>query len=114
MGCDFYLMTRLWVEYKDGKGDYVELDEERRWYVDFDGMDDMTYDEWEECDEKYGNLELDKVIIIYENGNFVNEEYEREYTNKLLGYQRPLNIRKGNKTMNDVKNIKIVQEIRDR
>lgn len=116
MGCDFYIVTRLVVEYNDGKDDCITLDEERCWFVEIEAYENgiMSDDDYDECMEKYGNIKLDEDIIIYENGKFINEEYEKDYKNSIVGFKTPWLISRGLKTMDDIKNIKRNQCLRNR
>jgi len=114
MGCDFYRKTELRVEYQDGRIDFIDLEIERFWFVSFEGEDDMTEEEYEECEEKFGNIKCKDDIIIYENGNFINEKKEKKYSKKLTGIDQPWLICKGDKKISDIKKITKIQYLQER
>ena len=114
MGCDFYRKTRLEVEYQDGRTDFIDLEIERFWFVTVEGEDNMTEEEYEECEEKFGNEKCKDDIIIYENGNFIDEKKKEKYLKKIIGINEPWLIRKGDKKMSDIKKITKIQYLQER
>ena len=67
MGCDYYHITFLKIFFKDDSCEkFIELDREREWFIEVEGQNDMTEEEYDECQEKYGVV-CQEPIIIYNN-----------------------------------------------
>ena len=89
MVCDYYIERYLAVDYKGGAKIKYELDFTHAYYPDVDIRD---YDSEEEIDQEYYK-QYEKVknrlqqlclmpklpVIIYSNGKYENEKYERKY-----------------------------------
>lgn len=82
MGCDYYNITYLEIYYKDGRKDFIMIDREKHWYVTVDGEEDMTEDDYENCEEKYGCI-CDDDILVYEKGEFLYKGYYEFYLREI-------------------------------
>lgn len=86
MGCDYYMITCLKIEYKDLRNDgkpyidYIDLDTTRKWFLPVDGEDTMTEEEYDECEAKYEDCE--EPFTIFENDNFATDKLRKYYTSK--------------------------------
>lgn len=84
MGCDYYMITCLKIEFKHLRSDgrphieYIELDRVRCWYNSVDGEDMMTEEEYEQCEEKYDRCE--EPVILFENNRFMTEGMQSYFT----------------------------------
>lgn len=67
--CDYYEITQLVVEYKDGKTDYIDIQREPYYYVDISGENTCS------------NM-LDEPLIIFDNCDWVTTDIELEYKQK--------------------------------
>ena len=110
MGCDYYLITCLEIEFKDSLPngqphlEFVELDSVRRWYIPVEGEEKMTEEEYDECKEKYAPFE--EPITIFENNRFITGRMQAYYTseNGLLS----------NIDMSRIKSVRQIQFVKDR
>ena len=97
MGCDYYHITFLKIYFKDGSCEkFIELDREREWFIEVEGQNDMTEEEYDECQEKYGVV-CQEPIIIYNNDDFLNNDIKLYYSDYLKGI--------------DLKNVEIIKKI---
>jgi len=86
MGCDYYLITYLKIEFKDlcsdGKqnNEYIELKRERCWYNSVHGEEAMTEEEYEQCQEKYD--EYEEPVILFENNRIIIDGIQNYFTSK--------------------------------
>jgi hypothetical protein len=90
MGCDYYVETRLTIEYKDKSTDnwsrkkYVRLNQERRWWTTscpkYDSDDPKEVRDAAEAEfQALTLLELDnyhKKMLIYEDGKWITDNQE--------------------------------------
>lgn len=71
------------VSWKDNRPDeYVELDRDRCYYVEVNGEMDMTEEEYDSCEEKYGTT-CDDDLVVYENDNFISKDVSDFYVRCL-------------------------------
>jgi hypothetical protein len=102
MSCDYYILQQLKIHYKNDKSfSIIELSNEKGYFYKYN-----IYDEEE--DKDYYNYNLIKYydeqliskktpIIIYSNGKFKEDSYEKNYIEKINKI-----IKTNNKNMNDI------------
>ncbi len=95
MGCDYYIVKYLLVEYKDDEGEIIEerLDEEReRCYYpehiypsdyDSDEDDDTRYEKLNKFWKSYVEQFKRPNKVLFENGQWIKEGYRKNYEKEL-------------------------------
>ena len=92
MGCDYYIINQVKIEFKDDSEDYNLECNIKKAYFDDDNFDINSdgSDYEERMDELIQNKYLKvtyKPKIIFDKGEWVNEYYKCKYENYLLNLQ---------------------------
>ena len=88
MGCDYYIVNRLKIQYDADKISYIVLDELKCYYEELSftdlNSDDSDYDEEFEkiINERYLRV-LYKPLLIFENNNWKNDNLCDKYKNLI-------------------------------
>lgn len=75
MGCDFYLIETVCIEFKDGTSTLSQCSVRSCYYP----PDDPEIDDWEKFKEEYQDKITPTSKTVYEAGAWVKPGYERFY-----------------------------------
>lgn len=86
MGCDYYIVKILEVNYlNDNENEVIELDTQRCYFneVDFDSIDSDDTDYEDEYYKKYLEVHY-KPRVLFENNKWKNEKIKAKYEDFVL------------------------------
>jgi len=117
MGCDYYIVTALEVFYENTK-DFFVIEKEKGYYIEVDGEENMTEEEYDNCEEKYGSNFIEKTKEIYSNGKWVDDIDEINLSfsieGQILNVSQYHSSRSKEINLNEVKKIVLHQYFEDR
>ena len=117
MGCDYYFVTALEVFYENTQ-DFIVIEKEKGYYINVEGEENMTEEEYDNCEEKYGSNFIEKTKEIYSNGKWVDNINEISLSvsieDKIINVLEYHSCRTKEINLNEVKRIVLHQYFEDR